>query len=155
MIAVRYAFPVCTLANSGIYNPLILAIVFIVYPNVPICAERELNGASMLDWGYMHAYVIVQHAWLCILPCMACTIQAKEAAKLAHFDSTASGIYDIINACSSMNLERTQFSHQWGCCVTWTQMEGVINNHEEKENCIYLCKFQPTMGSVWKWIWKS
>ena len=32
-------------------------------------------------------------------------IQAKEAAKLAHFDSSASGIYDIINACSSEDEE--------------------------------------------------
>ena len=32
-------------------------------------------------------------------------IQAKEAAKLAHFDSSANGIYDIINACSSKDEE--------------------------------------------------
>ena len=43
---------------------------------------------------------------------MACTIQAKEAAKLAHFDSSASGIYDIINAFSSEEDESGKDSIQ-------------------------------------------
>ena len=44
------------------------------------------------------------HAWH--------ALQAKEAAKLAHFDSSASGIYDIINACSSEEDESGKDSIQ-------------------------------------------
>ena len=39
-------------------------------------------------------------------------IQAKAAGKLAHFDSSASGIYDIINVCSTDNEENGDDSIQ-------------------------------------------
>ena len=55
---IRGFYDCCEVYFPGMYTSklrylqplvMILAIVFIVYPNVPICAERELNGASMLD----------------------------------------------------------------------------------------------------------
>ena len=78
-------------------------------------------------------------------------MQAQAAGKLAHLYNSASGIYDLINVCSTDDDDNEGESIQPPMrvvCDMDTEGGGVDCDHEEKKNNSFTCEFSSYMGSL-------